>query len=248
MNPKKIVFVVRYQQKLVENRKQVLSAVMGLFDPIGVISPFILLGKKFNQRLCTMKLDWSEPLPADIALEIAHWIEQVPSIEKLSIPRSFSLSGPADACTLHTFVDATPLVGFACVSYFIIDGTFNVKFVASRARVSPTKDSGVDVNGSTPRIELQAAVLGIELATQISEEIRVQISRKVFHTDSTCLVASWTHEREHPVPRFLRERPVCHGQSRRQGAAPGSLARYLLTRYFIQHVTPHLRRRRLCGS
>ena len=189
----------------VENRKQVLSAVMGLFDPLGIISPFILLGKKFNQRLCGMKLDWSEPLPPEIASEITRWLEQISGIEKLSIPRSLSLPGPTASCTLHTFVDATPLIGYACVSYFVIDGSSDVKFIASRARVSPIKETNVDVNGSTPRVELQAAVTGTELATQISEEMNVEISRKVFHTDSTC-VYWWLHNKEEKYPVFVANR------------------------------------------
>merc|ERR1711951_79865 len=35
-----------------------------------------------------------------------------------------------------------------------------------------------------PRLELQSAVVGVELATQIKEEIKVSISKNWFHTDS----------------------------------------------------------------
>ena len=47
-------------------RRDVLSAVMGIFDPLGQVSPFVLKGKKLNQRLCMMKYDWDERLPLDI--------------------------------------------------------------------------------------------------------------------------------------------------------------------------------------
>ena len=36
-------------------RRDVLSAVMGVWDPLGQASPLVLRGKKINQRLCTMK-------------------------------------------------------------------------------------------------------------------------------------------------------------------------------------------------
>merc|ERR1711872_890370 len=42
----------------------------------------------------------------------------------------------------------------------------------------------MDVGGSVPRLELQSAVVGVELATQIREEIKVSISKNWFHTDS----------------------------------------------------------------
>ena len=186
------------------NRRQVLSAVMGIFDPIGIISPFILLGKKFNQRLCSAKVDWSGPLPSDVAEEFEEWYAQFPKLDLISIPRSFHLSSPTDKVTLHVFVDATPLIGYGAVAYFTLDST-EVVWVSSRSRVSPDKDTKVDVNGSTPRVELQAAVSGIQLATQIQEEIPVQVKRKVFHTDSTC-VYWWIQNSEAKYKVFIANR------------------------------------------
>ena len=45
-------------EKEFHTRRDVLSAVMGIFDPLGQVAPFVLKGKKLNQRLCTMKYDW----------------------------------------------------------------------------------------------------------------------------------------------------------------------------------------------
>ena len=86
----------------------------------------------------------------------------------LSIPRSFSLLSPNQAVTLHVFVDAS-WIAYGSVAYFVHEENKHVVLVSSRSRVSP-EETDVDAGGSTPRPELQAAVTGIELSTQIQEE------------------------------------------------------------------------------
>ena len=177
---------------------------MQIYDPIGIVAPLVLTGKKFNQRLCAMKLDWDAELPEDIASEIARWYDQISRIGELKIPRSFGLTNPPQTYVLHVFGDAAT-IGYGAVAYLVIEETREVKWVAAKSRVSPTKESNVDVNGSIPRLELQAAVTAVELAVQIEEEIDVPIARKVFHTDSTT-VYWWIQNESANHPPFVANR------------------------------------------
>ena len=188
-----------------QNRREVLSVVMGIFDPIGFVCPFVVVGKKRNQRLCSMKYDWDAPLPPDIQTEVAKWFEQLLKLSSISIPRFLRLTTPTKQVTLHVFTDASPTIAYGAVAYFVINESLEVSWVSARSRVSPDKETNVDVNGSTPRIELQAAVAGIELATQIKEEIAVEITRKVFHTDSTT-VYWWIQNRDAKYKVFVANR------------------------------------------
>ena len=188
----------------ISTRTEVLSAVMGIFDPIGIISPYVLIGKKLNQRLNTAKVKWDDPLSPEFAAEVNEWYAEVSKLDKLSIPRSLKLVSRLTEVTLHTFSDASN-IGYGCCCYFVVDGTFDVYFITSRSRVSPDKGVLVDVNGSTPKGELQSSVTGTETATQIEEEIDVVISRKVFHTDSTC-VYFWLHNKEQKYKVFVANR------------------------------------------
>ena len=187
-----------------KNRKQLLSAVMSVWDPLGIGSPFVLIGKKLNQRLCFLKLPWDAPLPDDIQAEVDKWYSQICKLSSITIPRSFSLLTSTQPCTLHTFTDAS-WIAYAAVGFYVVDGTDQVHWISSRSRVSPNHDPDVDVSGSTPRIELQGAVAGVELATQIQEEINVTVSRKFFHTDSTT-VFWWIQNREEKYPVFVANR------------------------------------------
>ena len=46
------------------SRRQVLQQVMGIYDPMGIASPFTLLAKVYLRETWQLKLDWDDPLPA----------------------------------------------------------------------------------------------------------------------------------------------------------------------------------------
>jgi hypothetical protein len=50
-------------------KRGILAKLAGLYDPLGLSSPFTLRAKITLQRTCSRGLDWDEPLPADIASE-----------------------------------------------------------------------------------------------------------------------------------------------------------------------------------
>ena len=167
-------------------RREVLSAVMAIFDPLGMVGPFILTGKKFVQRLCSKKIGWDDPIATNIADEIDVWFQQIPLLDNISIPRWIGLTSKDQSVTLHTFSDASD-TGYGAVTYAVVDDTLQVSWIHAKSRVSPIQETCVNVGGSTPRLELQAAVVGIDLVTFIRENMKLNISRSIYHTDSTCV-------------------------------------------------------------
>ncbi|XP_065082550.1 uncharacterized protein LOC135704936 [Ochlerotatus camptorhynchus] len=51
---------------VVLTKRQVLSLVMSVFDPLGMIAPFVVHGKTIVQKAWRSGIGWDEPLPADI--------------------------------------------------------------------------------------------------------------------------------------------------------------------------------------
>ena len=168
----------------IKNRSDVLSTVMGLFDPTGIICPFVLLGRKLSQRLCYMGLDWSDPLPAEIAAEVVKWAQEIPLLKDIGIPRWAGLSDKDQPVTLYCFADASNL-GYGAVVYVHPDDTDEINFLTAKARVSPEKQTVVDVGGSTPKLELQSGVVAIETVIYIREYVGLNISKCIYFTDST---------------------------------------------------------------
>ena len=102
------------------------------------------------QELCEAKLEWDEPIPADLKW----WRSLKLDLEEgqsISIPRCYFESVPDDlvSCTLCGFCDASSKA-YAGVVYLLVETTTRslVKFVAAKTRVAPLKVQTI------PRLEL----------------------------------------------------------------------------------------------
>ncbi|XP_050547994.1 uncharacterized protein LOC126909605 [Daktulosphaira vitifoliae] len=62
-------YVPRIESVLVTTKRGVLSLIARLFDPLGLLSPCIMLAKSIMQRTWQLSLGWDEKLPDDISME-----------------------------------------------------------------------------------------------------------------------------------------------------------------------------------
>ena len=143
-----------------------------IFDPLGLISPFIVRLKMLFQTLCTKGQSWDEPL-IDNALE--QWNQlanELQTLDRIRIPRCYFLSNfnPIDV-QLHGFSDASEHA-YAAAVYLrsaYEDGTVISRLVASKTRASPV------MKQSTPRLEL----LGSLILARLVDTILTSRSRKI---------------------------------------------------------------------
>ena len=124
----------------VDTRSKVLSAVMKIFDPTGMVCPFVILGKKLVQRLCYSKIGWDEPLPPDIKAEFEAWLQEVQNLAHIGVKRWLGLASIEEPVVLHVFADASN-TGYGAVVYAIPKGSSEVRFLMAKARVSPKKET-----------------------------------------------------------------------------------------------------------
>ena len=54
-------------------RRGILSTVCSVYDPLGIVSPVILVGKQLLQELCRDGIDWDDPVPNHIHLRWEKW-------------------------------------------------------------------------------------------------------------------------------------------------------------------------------
>ncbi|KAF0291925.1 hypothetical protein FJT64_009972 [Amphibalanus amphitrite] len=54
-------------------RSELLSAVAKSFDPLGLLTPWLVRGKALFQRTWSVELTWDEPLPDALQAEVAAW-------------------------------------------------------------------------------------------------------------------------------------------------------------------------------
>ncbi|XP_062540970.1 uncharacterized protein LOC134209014 [Armigeres subalbatus] len=150
-----------------QTKRQVLSEIARLFDPLGVLGPVIVLAKIVMQQLWRKKIDWDEPIPIE---ELQMWNKlrsELCAINNMKIPRRVTVDNPS-VFKLHGFSDASRSAYGCCVYLrsITVDGTVEVKLLCGKSRVAPLKElsrkekkEAPPEELTIPRLELCAAVL-----------------------------------------------------------------------------------------
>lgn len=176
-------------------KREALSAVMSIYDPLGLLSHYTIRAKIILQSLWRLKMPWDEPIPAEEEELFTWWLQQLAEIAQLRLNRCYALDH-YERVELHVLCDASEQA-YATVAYWRIlncDGSIRVSLVAAKAKVAPRRTQTI------PRLELQAAVIGARLAETIKREHRIEISRTIYWTDSTTVVHWIYHDSRRYTP------------------------------------------------
>ncbi|KAK7905231.1 hypothetical protein WMY93_017838 [Mugilogobius chulae] len=163
-------------------RRGVLSTINSLYDPLGFVAPVTIQGKSILRELTVENGDWDAPLPPEMEETWTTWKDSLKELSKLSIPRVYTDISPSTAAKkeLCVYSDASTKA-IAAVAYLRVvdtEGNCQVGFVMGKAKLAPRPDQTI------PRLELSAAVLAVELADLISDELDIELDNTMFYTDS----------------------------------------------------------------
>jgi hypothetical protein len=149
-------------------RKEMISLVMRVYDPLGLISHFHVHGRLVLQEMCRHGIDWKKRVPDEIYTLWQRWLKCFESISRLAIPRRFAPVNLSESkVTLHLFVDASQ-DAYACCVYIRVEFQcqVHVRLIAGKARVAPIKHMTI------PKLELNAAVMGARMLNSTKEWMR----------------------------------------------------------------------------
>ncbi|XP_072389428.1 uncharacterized protein [Diabrotica undecimpunctata] len=163
-------------------KRNALSALAKIFDPIGLLGSFTVTGKVFIQKLWLNKLNWDDPLPETLAKEWKRFINDLTLLESLKVPRNLFNSRQISKIEIHGFADASSKAQ-AAVLYFrtiYADDTISCTLIASKSRLAPLKTVSI------PRLELSAMLLLSRLTKKINSTFanRLHFSSINLWTDS----------------------------------------------------------------
>ncbi|XP_059048268.1 uncharacterized protein LOC131843613 [Achroia grisella] len=167
----------------IPTKSEALGAVMSLFDPLGLLSPYTITAKIILQALWVQKVEWDDPLPAEEARTFQEWRDDLAYIEELRLPRWYG-TNDSQRSQLHVFTDASEQA-YATAAYWRTergDRSVDAVLVAAKARVAPMKAQSI------PRMELQASLVGPPLAADVlkgrrraAEVFLWTVSKKTLH-------------------------------------------------------------------
>ena len=161
-------------------KRSLLSRVAKVFDPLGFVAPFVLRAKVLLQELWSQGVGWDDLIEGDTAREAKFWLEELEVIKSIRIPRCLNMISDEESVSVHTFVDASKVAYGAVTNLRTehLNGRIDVNIIASKSGVAPLTPVSI------PRLELMAAVLGLQLTLVIAKALGVPISKVYFWCDS----------------------------------------------------------------
>ncbi|KAK3886574.1 hypothetical protein Pcinc_009223 [Petrolisthes cinctipes] len=167
-------------------KRGMLSTLSAIYDPLGMVAPYLLQGRIILQELCRLKLGWDEEIPDDHQNRWKQWKLSLPDLHKVSVKRCIKPLnfGASFACQLHHFADASE-IGYGVVTYLRLsndNGDVYCAFLYGRSRVAPLKSVTI------PRLELTAATLAVRVNDVIVNALEIPVGRIHFWTDSTAVL------------------------------------------------------------
>lgn len=173
-------------------RRGILSTLSSIYDPLGFISPVVLVAKRIFQDCCVDRDDWDSELSEDIVQRWELWLRDVLNLETLEIQRCVKPEGfdRVTTCEIHHFSDAS-ITGYGQCSYLRLvneDGQVHCALLMSKARVVPRKSITI------PRLELSAAVVSVRISRLLRKELEFDDIVEWFWTDSNIVLGYISNE------------------------------------------------------
>ncbi|XP_049886991.1 uncharacterized protein LOC126381569 [Pectinophora gossypiella] len=189
---------IPYTDKI--TKRHIMSNSFKIFDPLGLLSPYIIQPKILLQKLWQQKYDWDEPISHNIKKEWENFCKNITYLSDLNIPRPVLCDLPKQI-EIHTFSDASQSAYGACIYMRSVNSNddVTVKLLCAKSKVAPIKQQTI------PRLELCAALLSARLCRAVTESLRYKPSRIVHWCDSS-IVLAWMKSDNSKLKTFAANR------------------------------------------
>ena len=187
-------------------QKKIFSFVCSIIDPLGILSPLTLRFKILLQEIWKLGKKWDEPLPIQISGRPQKILDSYFEMPEVHLTRTLtSLQYSESSAELHVFVDAST-AAMAARAYLRIthnhSGVTKTCFPIGKCKVAPIKQTSV------PKLEVEAAVIGLRLHSRIVKESSFAIDKTVFWNGSQVVVDWIASFRKQPVYLANRLREI----------------------------------------
>jgi len=197
-------FELSWPRETVSITKRVmLSIVMKIFDPLGLLTPFTVRLKMLLRKIWAWdpKLNWDDVLPTGIVAEWNQLTSIINDVKKIRFARSITPHNAKGKPILVVFSDGST-EAYGAVAYArweCEDGLFKSLIIAAKSRMAPLKTMDI------VRIELCGAVLSSRLRATIEKEMNLKFA-KVIHLIDSEIVQAMIHKQSYGFNTFVSNR------------------------------------------
>ena len=167
-------------------KRKILSQVNGIYDPLGMLAPFIVTAKILMRKLWKEKgLDWDDAIPQSHQDEWKSFFEEFSKLPDVKIKRCMKPTNSTGNPMLVIFSDASEEAYGAAVyaRWETTSDDYESRLIMSKTRIAPVRITDI------VKLELSAAVVGKRLRKFVEKESRYQFSDILHIVDSEIVKA-----------------------------------------------------------
>lgn len=193
-NSDSFVFNINFNSNSCVTKRQALSEVARIFDPLGWLSPVTIVAKLFIQKLWLLQSAWDEVLSKELNKEWSEFTKHLPELQQIEVPRWIGTTGNSQI-ELHGFADASEKA-YAAVIYAKTE--HSVILVTSKTKVNPIKN-----RKTLPKLELCAAHLLAKLLQKVASIVKCQ--HTIYAWSDSTITLSWINNKTNK-DKFVRNK------------------------------------------
>ena len=161
-------------------KRMILSQVNGIYDPLGLTTPFTIRAKMMMRELSMENSGWDDPVTEETRKCWMSFFEEMFDAEEITYPRAVKPNDTVGLPVLVIFSDASEKAFGACayVRWEVPGGEFESRLLLSKSRLAPSKRI------TMPRLELSGALLSARLLDFIKKHTRLAFKKAYMIVDS----------------------------------------------------------------
>ena len=177
-------YTVQTDNNLKATKRNILSVISKVFDPLGLIGPIVIRAKVILQRLWNENLDWDDKVSNELNELWMGFYKELPMLNNLNISRHALCENPI-IVELHGFSDASERSYGACIYLKSVnnEGEIKIHLLCAKSKVAPMKTLTI------PRLELCGALLLSRLMVKTRAALSKEVKRVHLWTDSKIVLA-----------------------------------------------------------
>ncbi|CAH2006544.1 unnamed protein product [Acanthoscelides obtectus] len=181
-------------------KRTILSRISTIFDPLGLVSPCIIIGKILLQKLWSEKLTWDQPLPSHVLKAWSEFSTDLDALNHLLVERQVTCTNPS-YIALHAFADSSESSYGACV--YVVSknakGTASSNLLCAKSKVAPLKSL------TMPRLELCTTLVLSQLTEKVINTLDIKFAHVYCWSDSA-IVLGWLQTSPNLLKPFVANR------------------------------------------
>lgn len=175
-------------------KRLTVSVISSVYDPLGLMSPVLIKGKLFIQKLWQTNYSWDEIISESLAEEFKIICKELNQVSNIKYPRFVINPGMSE---LHIFCDSSQ-VAYGLAVYAVNSGDKSSNLIMSKARVAPTPALTI------PKLELLSLTFASRLAQTLLTNEKLSFRNCILWCDSEVAINWVYHDKSTEV--FVRNR------------------------------------------